>query len=333
IKTKLLIISDTHGLRDAKLPQLSADVAIHCGDLTEESKLEEFRTTLQLLQAIDAPLKLVIAGNHDFTLDESVYRQKAKELLALSGPNNHDEDSELIKKVYGDYGEARSLLTAPAAIRQHGIHFLDEGTHHFTLANGGQLCVYASPFTPSLGDWGFQYHQAKGHNFELRRGTDISITHGPPRGILDRTDGRERAGCPRLFTAVARSQPRIHCFGHIHEGWGAKLVAWGEDVSKCGAGLSDSKEEPSHLTAINNGESCVIEALSTLQRGKFDDEDTARTKELKARKSSEQRYCGASLGSGSSKQQTLFVNGAIQAKDGGPPQYTWLVEIDLMRAE
>jgi len=61
VKTKILVLSDTHGMiLTGKLPSQSVDLCIHCGDLTEESKLDEFHATLELLHAIEAPLKLVL---------------------------------------------------------------------------------------------------------------------------------------------------------------------------------------------------------------------------------------------------------------------------------
>lgn len=64
--------------RSEDKPLQHADVAIHCGDLTEESKLEEYRASIQLLKDIHAPLKLVIAGNHDFTMDIPAFRKKGR---------------------------------------------------------------------------------------------------------------------------------------------------------------------------------------------------------------------------------------------------------------
>ena len=58
-----------------KLPK--ADVAIHCGDLTDGSLLEEFRGAIRLLRDIDAPLKLVIAGNHDFHARHAGFRAQS----------------------------------------------------------------------------------------------------------------------------------------------------------------------------------------------------------------------------------------------------------------
>lgn len=52
------------------------------------------------------------------------------------------------------------------------------------------------------------------------------MTHGPPRDILDRTfDGSSR-GCEHLRRAICRSRPQLHCFGHIHGGWGSQRIAW-----------------------------------------------------------------------------------------------------------
>lgn len=71
IKTRLLVLSNTHGIQfsPAERPLQCADVAIHCGDLTDGSKLEEFRTAIQLFKDIDASLGLAIAANHDFTMN------------------------------------------------------------------------------------------------------------------------------------------------------------------------------------------------------------------------------------------------------------------------
>ena len=137
--------------------------------------------------------------------------------------------------------------------RKDGIIFLNEGTHSFLLDNGALLRVYASPSTGSLtGDGAFQYKVQDGHDYAIDRQdfVDVAITHGPPKGILDRTEEGQRAGCPDLFTAVSKSRPRLHCFGHIHEGWGAKLVTW--------RAPHPTSETPSHFTEIDNGRSTVV---------------------------------------------------------------------------
>ena len=256
IPTRFLVISDTHGDKlHYKLPE-HVDVAIHCGDLTEESKLEEFQASIELLKKLNASLKIVIAGNHDWTMDIPMFKKKLAE-------HNPPLDDDLVRKEYGSFGEARALIEAED-VKASGIIFLDEGIHHLTLANGAGLTVYASPFTPSTGDWGFNYHPQQEHDWSVKAGVDIAITHGPPRGIMDYTDSRQRAGSPGLFAAIARARPMMHCFGHIHEGWGAKLVTWRDNID----------DEPSHFTSIDNDNSSVIENLAGITARKFDTSKT-----------------------------------------------------------
>lgn len=319
IKTRFLILSDTHGeeFRPEAKPLQPADVAIHCGDLTEESKIAEFRATLRLLKDINAPLKLVIAGNHDLTMDIPLFKKKVAEAQPPLDPN-------LVKEEYGNLGEIRDLFTEAAA---EGVVFLDEGTHRFTLSNGATLTVYASPFTPSLGDWGFQFARQQGHDFSIDKDVDVAITHGPPRGVLDVTDSGQRAGCSSLFAAVARSRPRLHCFGHIHEAWGAKLVAWRESTG----------EMPTHFSDIDNGGSIVVEDLSRLRPGKSDTLEMAEEKRKKLEHYTAQRCCATSHCAGDNPVKpglhTLFINAAIQGTAEYPTQLPWLVDIELPRAK
>jgi hypothetical protein len=67
IKTRILIISDTHNAplsskedgeptAPFKSPLPSADLLIHCGDLTMTGELHEYHKTLDMLAEIDAPV-------------------------------------------------------------------------------------------------------------------------------------------------------------------------------------------------------------------------------------------------------------------------------------
>ncbi|KAH6843231.1 Metallo-dependent phosphatase-like protein [Chaetomium sp. MPI-CAGE-AT-0009] len=305
IKTRFFILADTHAKSQWWSPlDLPVDVAIHCGGLTHESKMYEFRDSLALLRAINAPLKLVIAGNHDFTLDNAAYQQKVAEANRL-----FSIEPEAISREYGRHGDARKLLDD-----DDGIIFLDEGIHHFDLRNGAHLTVYASPFTPSPeADWGFQYRHGEQHDFSICN-ADLVITHGPPKGVLDQTIDKRRGGCEQIFAAVARSRPRLHCFGHIHEG-----------------------ESPSHFTDIDNGASSVVKTLATMWPGKWDDAETAREKEALAARWMEQGYrqtshCAGDRHPVNPGQATLFVNAAVQpACEEDRPQLPWVVDIELPR--
>ncbi|KAI1117436.1 ser/Thr protein phosphatase family protein [Nemania sp. NC0429] len=315
IATRILIISDTHGENFDIKPEHKADVAIHCGDLTDESKLDEYRRTLQLLKEIDAPLKLVIGGNHDFTLDTSAFEQKINEAIEPLEP-------DLVRKEYGDYGEARRLFEAP------GIILLDEGTYKFKLSNGASLTVYASPYTASTGGNAYQYHPNIGHRFEIGKNTDIVITHGPPHGIMDRTC-QGRKGCAQLFHAVAKARPRLHCFGHIHEEWGAKLVVWKETTSKT----------PSHFTDIDNTRSIIIDTLKYITESKRDTPEETAEKLGRAEQYRHQGYrrtshCQGDQHSLKPGHHTLCVNAAVEGiTDSFPRHPPWVVDIELPPAD
>lgn len=55
------------------------------------------------------------------------------------------------------------------------------------------------------------------------------MTHGPRRIDKDPIDSMsmlwgEHCGCPHLKRVVKTCRTKLHCFGHIHEGYGAQVV-------------------------------------------------------------------------------------------------------------
>jgi len=82
---------------------------------------------------------------------------------------------------------------------------------------------YGSPWQPWFYDWAFNLE--RGPEIRAKRNlipadTDVLITHGPPFGISDLTARGEQTGCQDLLEAVERIKPKVHIFGHIHEGYG-----------------------------------------------------------------------------------------------------------------
>jgi Icc-related predicted phosphoesterase len=69
----------------------------------------------------------------------------------------------------------------------------------------------------------------------------VLVTHGPPHGILDRTDDGEHVGCEELTAAVARVRPKLHVFGHIHEGYGQRVL---DGVRYVNASICDVRYRP-----------------------------------------------------------------------------------------
>jgi len=60
---------------------------------------------------------------------------------------------------------------------------------------------------------------------------DILMTHDPAKYRLDKALDNSNIGCPYLFRALRRNQPKLLCFGHVHSAYGAELVRWIEQPS------------------------------------------------------------------------------------------------------
>ena len=201
------------------------DVLLHTGDSTNFGELEALKDSFKMMSTIEAELKLVIAGNHDITLDK---QNRAENM-------SDDEYSEY-------HQSALDIMTGQSA-KDARVTYLTEGTRTFSLKNSAKFTVYASPYT--CGSMGFQYkiNEDRFNNATqvvpgqisiatnpIPEGVDIVMTHGPPHTILDQVDGSHK-GCRNLLRAVGRVRPLMHCFGHIHEGSGANLVTWKPDGS------------------------------------------------------------------------------------------------------
>ncbi|RMD41270.1 hypothetical protein DV735_g3873, partial [Chaetothyriales sp. CBS 134920] len=217
-----------HPIQPAPVPPLApvpftwplpkADVLLHAGDLTSNGKDLQHERALALLTRINAPLKIVIPGNHDITLDRDYY---------TANPRLHASYS---KYSAAKLDEIEALYTGERA-KAAGIEYMVEGTRSFNLPNGARFTLYASAYQPEFYSWAFGYpRHIDRYNADSPHaanpvpgpgGVDIMLTHGPPHAILDRTFRDEDAGCTHLRRAVEWAKPRLHCFGHIHEAWGS----------------------------------------------------------------------------------------------------------------
>ncbi|KAJ5493662.1 hypothetical protein N7463_009749 [Penicillium fimorum] len=87
VKTRFLVFSNTHEVNSPPdfVSGQYEDVVIHCGDLTTESKIDEYKASIGFLQALKAPL-------------QTCFQRKVAEAQHL--------DPQLVQKVYGNYKEA-----------------------------------------------------------------------------------------------------------------------------------------------------------------------------------------------------------------------------------
>ncbi|KAI1767933.1 Metallo-dependent phosphatase [Hypoxylon sp. FL1150] len=210
-RTRFVCISDTHNCT-VKLPK--GDVLIHCGDLTNQGSYSELSKQVAWLEKADFECKIVIAGNHDLTLDTDFFEQYGNYFH-----NNTPQDPT----------ECRKLLTQSTSITylQH-----ESRTIKLTSSSGPRTTfnVFGSPYIPSCGRWAFQYERVDATAERIWKDipldTDILVTHGPARTHRDESRGRVAAGCEMLRQAMWRVRPRIALCGHVHEARGVERVRW-----------------------------------------------------------------------------------------------------------
>ncbi|KAK3334525.1 Metallo-dependent phosphatase-like protein [Neurospora tetraspora] len=329
IPTRLLLLSDTHIRSRSKnplpfpVPSIpgGADIVIHAGDITDSSKLSEFSLCLSYLRQLNAPLKLIIAGNHDYTLDLPVYSQRVEAQSKSAGMGQLTLPR---RKGLGEVGEAKRLLEEA---RKDGIFYLEEGTHRFELANGARLVVYASPATPAFGSQGFQYTQEEGHVFDVPPEADVVISHGPPRGVLDVSRlTRTSCGSVELWERVKEVRPRLHVFGHIHEAWGAAVVKWPQALA--GGWEGDDGKHKGHKA--KGAEMTVLVDRGSVEEGWEDSKEERKQKEERVERIVRDGYYPLKYPEREgAAEQTLFVNAAVPYAPGFVP---WLVDVELPRS-
>lgn len=116
-----------------------------------------------------------------------------------------------------DTSVERKIITQWDFIDNNIIHLWDQ------QANIEGFKIYGSPYTPTFGTgWAFNRDRGKIHKVwdNIPDNTDIVVTHGPPKGILDLSYNRdnelEYCGDLALKKRLKIIQPKLVCFGHIH---------------------------------------------------------------------------------------------------------------------
>ncbi|KAF3931377.1 hypothetical protein ABW19_dt0200102 [Dactylella cylindrospora] len=255
VATTFLLVSDTHNLTPAKsreenalfrLPFPTANVFVHAGDMTNQGSLSELKRVIEWVEEVPAELKILIAGNHDWRLDEDYWATQYEDSSSSSGSETNSS-SENPNREESD--RCRSFLLS-RELRDKGIYYLEDEVRTFELLNGARFTVLASPYTPRgkyPHDGGsFRYDRRSGkdsrkfweHKFPKEklklqagvdsksRGIDVVITHGPAYNMLDETSHGEKVGCSQLWQFIEKVKPIMSVCGHVHEAAGARLVTW-----------------------------------------------------------------------------------------------------------
>lgn len=214
---KVIAISDTHTKHDKIYKWLEpADMIICAGDISSRGYEYEVKNFLAWYSALPYQYKILIAGNHDFLFEGNP--EKIKEIM----PENI---------IY--------LENSSVNIEGHKI--------------------YGSPITPFFYDWAFNRHRGaeiKPYWDKIDEDTEVLITHGPPKGVLDYVHGGSRqvyndsdnVGCADLSNRINELKNlKVHIFGHIHDQYGDETI---NGVRYLNASFLNDRYEPAHRPHI-----------------------------------------------------------------------------------
>jgi Icc-related predicted phosphoesterase len=165
------------------------DLLICSGDISGRGSITEIENFMKWFDEIDNyDTKVFIAGNHDFGFE--------------------NENEKLI-----------GLLTG-----YKNIDYLQDERMDLWDGNDEQLVIYGTPWQPEFHNWAFNLprgEKLKEKWDKIPVDVDILITHSPPFGKLDFVQYNNiNVGCEELMKRIGEIKPKIHVFGHIHEGFG-----------------------------------------------------------------------------------------------------------------
>jgi Icc-related predicted phosphoesterase len=190
-------LSDTH-TRHRHFTMPGGDILIHSGDATSQGRLSETIEFLNWFGDQDYAHRIFVPGNHDMIFEEN------PTLMAEECKNRG------------------IILLNDSGCEVEGIK------------------IWGSPIQPWFYDWAFNRRRTKEEADKFGGGfikdhwdlipadTEILVTHGPPKGILDyvpRPWGEmEHVGCDELLAKIYQTQVKLHIFGHIHYAAGYKYL-------------------------------------------------------------------------------------------------------------
>ena len=196
---KILCISDTHNKHTQITNPLinnedgSIDVIIHAGDMTSRGYKNEIEVFLDWYDALNFKHKILIAGNHDFYMEQKGAEKDIEDLF-----------------------KDRPSIT----------YLNDSGTE----IDGVKF--WGSPVQPWFYNWAFNRlgDQINKHWDMIPLDTEVLITHGGPKNLanLNLTINYEDVGCPFLEKRILELKNlSLFVQGHIHEGYGVYQIIGG----------------------------------------------------------------------------------------------------------
>ena len=118
-------------------------------------------------------------------------------------------------------------------LQKASIFYLEDEELEIEIAEDLKIKLFGTPWTAEHGNAGKAFQIPRGdlpEKWEKIPGdVDVLISHSPPYSVHDRDGEGNNAGCKALLELVSETiRPRVHVFGHIHEGYGWTTI--GRDI-------------------------------------------------------------------------------------------------------
>ena len=195
---RIICISDTH-MKHGSLQIPDGNILVHTGDFSSLGRWDDIKRFADWFASQPHQHKILIAGNHDLTLELPYY-------------------DTVVRRFHRGIREPAEEIIEYLSTHSDFYYLLDEG-----IECAG-LYVYGAPWQPYFYNWAFNLQRGKQcieKWKEIPEQTDVLLTHGPPLGHGDLCASGMRAGCVDLLLEIQnRICPKLHVFGHIHEGAG-----------------------------------------------------------------------------------------------------------------
>lgn len=190
----LVCVSDTHNT-EPEVP--NGDVFLHSGDLTQLGTFDELQAQIDWIKSLPHKYKVVIAGNHEVCLDDTL--------------SDRPMDERQV-----EWGDIIYLNNEQVTLEFPEKH--------------RSINIFGSPYSLKHGRGAFSYPPSEDYwANKIPKDIDVFMVHGPPKGYLDiskrpatetvrnRNLGFWKSlGCPHLLKEIWRARPRVVIFGHIH---------------------------------------------------------------------------------------------------------------------
>ncbi|VDK79440.1 unnamed protein product [Litomosoides sigmodontis] len=184
------------------------DILIVAGDFTLCGRPDEIELFSKYLKQLPHTLKVVIAGNHEYTFDDRFMKANGSKF---------GEKKLAVKQTLSNEFTLQEMKNAKAKL-ENVIYLEDSSTEIFGIR------IYGTPWIPQYDDMAFNLPRGQAildKWNDIPVGVDVLITHTPPLGHGDMLPTGLRVGCVELLNSVVkRIRPKYHVFGHIHSGYG-----------------------------------------------------------------------------------------------------------------